>query len=311
MAKIYNDLTELVGHTPLLHLQRLSAHYGIDESTRVLAKLEYFNPGGSVKDRVALNMILDAERRGVLQPGGTIIEPTSGNTGVGLAWIARVRGYEAVIVMPDSMSHERQQLLRAAGAQLVLTPGAEGMTGAIAEAERLNKTIPGSVILGQFSNPANPEAHILTTAQEIWEDTDGQVDILVATVGTGGTLCGTARGLKAHNPQLLSIAVEPQESPLLSGGTASPHGIQGIGANFIPENYDPIVVDRIMQVSTEQAMQTGRELSRHEGLITGISSGAAVHAALTYALAPEAKDKTIVVVLPDTGERYLSTELYG
>ena len=311
MERIYENLTELVGHTPLLHLSRLSQAWGIDPSTRVLAKLEYFNPGGSVKDRVALNMILDAERRGMLRPGGTIIEPTSGNTGVGLAWISRVRGYEAVIVMPDVMSQERQQLLRAAGARLVLTPGMEGMAGAIAEAERLNKTIPWSVILGQFSNPANPESHVLTTAQEIWEDTDGQVDILVATVGTGGTLCGTARGLKAHNPLLLSIAVEPQESPLLSGGTASPHGIQGIGANFIPENYDPTVVDRIMQISTEQAMQTGRELSCHEGLITGISSGAAVHAALTYALTPEAKGKAIVVVLPDTGERYLSTELYG
>ena len=311
MAKIYNDLTELVGHTPLLHLQRLSAHYGIDESTRVLAKLEYFNPGGSVKDRVALNMILDAERRGVLQPGGTIIEPTSGNTGVGLAWIARVRGYEAVIVMPDSMSHERQQLLRAAGAQLVLTPGAEGMTGAIAEAELLRDSTPNSIILGQFSNPANPEAHSLTTAQEIWDDTDGHVDFLVAGVGTGGTLCGTARGLKAYNPQLLAIAVEPQESPLLSGGKASPHGIQGIGANFIPENYAPNVVDRIMQVSTEEAMQMGRLLSHHEGLITGISSGAAIHAALTFALTPEAQGKTIVVVLPDTGERYLSTALYG
>ena len=311
MAKIYNDLTELVGHTPLLHLQRLSAHYGIDESTRVLAKLECFNPGGSVKDRVALNMILDAERRGVLQPGGTIIEPTSGNTGVGLAWIARVRGYEAVIVMPDSMSHERQQLLRAAGAQLVLTPGAEGMTGAIAEAELLRDSTPNSIILGQFSNPANPEAHSLTTAQEIWDDTDGHVDFLVAGVGTGGTLCGTARGLKAYNPQLLAIAVEPQESPLLSGGKASPHGIQGIGANFIPENYAPNVVDRIMQVSTEEAMQMGRLLSHHEGLITGISSGAAVHTALSFAITPEAKGKTIVVVLPDTGERYLSTALYG
>lgn len=311
MAKIYNDLTELVGHTPLLHLQRLSAHYGIDESTRVLAKLEYFNPGGSVKDRVALNMILDAERRGVLQPGGTIIEPTSGNTGVGLAWISRVRGYEAIIVMPDTMSRERQQLLRAAGAQVVLTPGTEGMAGAIAEAERLRDSMPNSVILGQFSNPANPEAHVLSTAQEIWDDTDGQVNVLVATVGTGGTLSGTARGLKAHNPQLLAIAVEPQESPLLSGGKASPHGIQGIGANFIPKNYDSNVVDRIMQVSTEEAMQMGRLLSHHEGLITGISSGAAVHAALTFALTPEAKGKTIVVVLPDTGERYLSTQLYG
>ena len=311
MARIFNNLTQLVGGTPLLHLARLSAHYGIDDSIRVLAKLEYFNPGGSVKDRVALNMILDAERRGVLKPGGTIIEPTSGNTGVGLAWISRVRGYQAIIVMPDTMSQERQQLLRAAGAQVVLTSGTEGMAGAIAEAERLRDSMPNSVILGQFSNPANPEAHVLTTAQEIWDDTDGQVDVLIATIGTGGTLCGTARGIKANNPQLLSIAVEPQESPLLSGGKASPHGIQGIGANFIPENYDSNVVDRIMQVSTEEAMQMGRLLSHHEGLIAGISSGAAVHAALTFALSSEAKGKTIVVVLPDTGERYLSTELYG
>lgn len=310
MAKIYNDLTELVGHTPLLHLQRLSAHYGIDESTRVLAKLEYFNPGGSVKDRVALNMILDAERRGVLQPGGTIIEPTSGNTGVGLAWIARVRGYEAVIVMPDSMSHERQQLLRAAGAQVVLTSGTEGMAGAIAEAERLRNSIPNSVILGQFSNPANPEAHSLTTAQEIWDDTDGQVDCLVAGVGTGGTLCGTSRQLKTLNPCLQSIAVEPAESPLLTGGTPSPHGIQGIGANFVPQNYDPTVVDHIIQLSTEQAMRVARELSHHEGLIVGISSGAAIHAALQLALTPEAQGKCIVAVLPDTGERYLSTGVY-
>ena len=310
MAKIYNDLTELVGHTPLLHLQRLSAHYGIDESTRVLAKLEYFNPGGSVKDRVALNMILDAERRGVLLPGGTIIEPTSGNTGVGLAWIARVRGYEAVIVMPDSMSHERQQLLLAAGAQLVLTPGAEGMVGAIAEAERLYESTPNSIILGQFSNPANPEAHSLTTAQEIWDDTDGQVDYLVAGVGTGGTLCGTSRQLKTLNPRLQSIAVEPAESPLLTGGTPSPHGIQGIGANFVPQNYDPTVVDSIIQVSTEQAMRVARELSRYEGLIVGISSGAALHAALQLALTPEAQGKCIVAVLPDTGERYLSTGVY-
>ncbi|MBQ5655792.1 MAG: cysteine synthase A [Bacteroidaceae bacterium] len=310
MAKIYNDLTELVGHTPLLHLQRLSAHYGIDESTRVLAKLEYFNPGGSVKDRVALNMILDAERRGVLQPGGTIIEPTSGNTGVGLAWIARVRGYEAVIVMPDSMSHERQQLLRAAGAQLVLTPGAEGMTGAIAEAELLRDSTPNSIILGQFSNPANPEAHSLTTAQEIWDDTDGHVDFLVAGVGTGGTLCGTSRQLKVLNPSLQAIAVEPAESSLLTGGTPSPHGIQGIGANFVPQNYDSTVVDHIIQVSTEQAMHVARELSHHEGLIVGISSGAAIHAALQLALTPETQGKCIVAVLPDTGERYLSTGVY-
>ena len=310
MAKIYNNLTQLVGGTPLLYLARLSAHYGIDENTRVLAKLEYFNPGGSVKDRVALNMILDAECRGVLKPGGTIIEPTSGNTGVGLAWISRVRGYEAIIVMPDSMSRERQQLLRAAGAQVVLTPGAEGMAGAIAEAERLRDSMPNSVILGQFSNPANPEAHVLTTAQEIWDDTDGQVDYLVAGVGTGGTLCGTSRQLKTLNPRLQSIAVEPAESPLLSGGTPSPHGIQGIGANFVPQNYDSTVVDHIIQVSTEQAMHVARELSHHEGLIVGISSGAAIHAALQLALTPETQGKCIVAVLPDTGERYLSTGVY-
>lgn len=303
-------MTELVGGTPLLHLSRISKAWGVDESTRVLAKLEYFNPGGSIKDRVALNMILDAERRGVLKPGGTIIEPTSGNSGVGLAWISRVRGYEAVIVMPDTMSMERQQLLRAAGARLVLTPGAEGMTGAIAEAEHLNQSIPDSVILGQFSNPSNPEAHTLTTAQEIWEDTDGNVDMLVACVGTGGTLCGTARGLKEKNAGILAIAVEPKESPLLSGGAASAHGIQGIGANFIPENYDASVVDNVVQVSTEQAMQVGRELSIYEGLVVGISSGAAVCAALEMAQRAEYKGKTIVVVLPDTGERYLSTEMY-
>ena len=310
MARIFNNLTQLVGGTPLLHLARLSAHYGIDENTRVLAKLEYFNPGGSVKDRVALNMILDAERRGVLKHGGTIIEPTSGNTGVGLAWISRVRGYQAIIVMPDTMSQERQQLLRAAGAQVVLTSGTEGMAGAIAEAERLRDSMPNSVILGQFSNPANPEAHVLTTAQEIWDDTDGQVDYLVAGVGTGGTLCGTSRQLKTLNPRLQAIAVEPAESPLLSGGTPSPHGIQGIGANFVPENYDPTVVDSIMPVCTEQAMRVARELSHYEGLIVGISSGAAIHAALQLALTPEAQGKCIVAVLPDTGERYLSTGVY-
>ena len=310
MARIHENLTELVGHTPLLHLSRLSQAWGIDPSTRVLAKLECFNPGGSVKDRVALNMILDAEQRGMLRPGGTIIEPTSGNTGVGLSWISRVRGYEAVIVMPDTMSKERQQLLRAAGARLVLTPGIEGMAGAIAEAERLNKGIPGSVILGQFSNPANPEAHSLTTAQEIWDDTDGNVDFLVAGVGTGGTLCGTSRQLKVLNPRLQAIAVEPAESPLLSGGTPSPHGIQGIGANFVPQNYDSTVVDHIIQVSMEQAMHVARELSHHEGLIVGISSGAAIHAALQLALTPEAQGKCIVAVLPDTGERYLSTGMF-
>jgi cysteine synthase A len=309
MAKIYNNLTQLVGGTPLLHLARLSAYYGIDESTRVLAKLEYFNPGGSVKDRVALNMILDAERRGVLSPGGTIIEPTSGNTGVGLAWISRVRGYQAIIVMPDTMSQERQQLLRAAGAQVVLTSGIEGMSGSIAEAERLHESTPNSVILGQFSNPANPEAHSLTTAQEIWDDTDGQVDYLVAGVGTGGTLCGTSRRLKTLNPRLQAIAVEPAESPLLSGGTPSPHGIQGIGANFIPDNYDSSVVDCIVQVTSEQAVGVMCELSKYEGLIVGISSGASVCVALQLAREPDNKGKNIVVILPDTGERYLSMML--
>ena len=310
MARIHENLTELVGHTPLLHLSRLSQAWGIDPSTRVLAKLECFNPGGSVKDRVALNMILDAEQRGMLRPGGTIIEPTSGNTGVGLSWISRVRGYEAVIVMPDTMSQERQQLLRAAGARLVLTPGIEGMAGAIAEAELLRDSTPNSIILGQFSNPANPEAHSLTTAQEIWDDTDGNVDFLVAGVGTGGTLCGTSRQLKVLNPRLQAIAVEPAESPLLSGGTPSPHGIQGIGANFVPQNYDSTVVDHIIQVSMEQAMHVARELSHHEGLIVGISSGAAIHAALQLALTPEAQGKCIVAVLPDTGERYLSTGMF-
>lgn len=310
MKGIYNDLTELVGGTPLLHLARLSAAMGVDNGTRILAKLEYFNPGGSVKDRIALGMITDAERKGLLKPGATIIEPTSGNTGVGLAWISRVRGYEAVIVMPDTMSKERQQLLRAAGARLVLTPGAQGMTGAVAEAERLKETIPGAVILGQFSNPANPAAHASTTAPEIWADTDGHVDFLVAGIGTGGTLCGTARWLKEKNPSLCAIAVEPFESPVLSGGKPGPHGIQGIGANFVPGNYDSSVVDRVVQVRTADAMQMGRELSCHEGLIVGISSGAAVHAAMELARTPEAAGKNIVVVLPDTGERYLSTALY-
>ena len=306
--RIADTIIDLIGNTPLLRVNNFSRAEGL--STAPLAKLEYFNPAGSVKDRAALYMILDAEERGLLKPGATIIEPTSGNTGVGLAWIARVRGYEAVIVMPDSMSHERQQLLRAAGAQLVLTPGAEGMTGAIAEAELLRDSTPNSIILGQFSNPANPEAHSLTTAQEIWDDTDGHVDFLVAGVGTGGTLCGTSRQLKVLNPSLQAIAVEPAESSLLTGGTPSPHGIQGIGANFVPQNYDSTVVDHIIQVSTEQAMHVARELSHHEGLIVGISSGAAIHAALQLALTPEAQGKCIVAVLPDTGERYLSTGVY-
>lgn len=306
MARIYSNLTELVGHTPLLHLERLSKAMGIDESTRLLAKLEYFNPGGSVKDRAALGMILDAEEKGLLLPGSTIIEPTSGNTGVALAWIARVRGYKAIICMPDSMSIERQQLLRASGAQLELTPGHLGMKGAIERAEQLQASLPHSIILGQFSNASNPLSHEVTTATEIWQDTDGKVDYLVAGVGTGGTLCGTAHGLLKYTKDVKVIAVEPSESPLLSGGTPSAHGIQGIGANFIPENYDAEVVNQVMQVTSQEAFEMTRLLTQHEGLLVGISSGASVAAGLRLATMPEALGSTIVVILPDTGERYLS-----
>ena len=306
MARIYSNLTELVGHTPLLHLERLSKAMGIDESTRLLAKLEYFNPGGSVKDRAALGMILDAEEKGLLFPGSTIIEPTSGNTGVALAWIARVRGYKAIICMPDSMSIERQQLLRASGAQLELTSGHLGMKGAIERAEQLQASLPHSIILGQFSNASNPLSHELTTATEIWQDTDGKVDYLVAGVGTGGTLCGTAHGLLKYTKDVKVIAVEPSESPLLSGGTSSAHGIQGIGANFIPENYDAEVVNQVMQVTSQEAFEMTRLLTQHEGLLVGISSGASVAAGLRLATMPEALGSTIVVILPDTGERYLS-----
>ena len=276
----------------------------------MVAKVEAFNPGGSVKDRVALHMIEDAEARGQLRPGSVIIEPTSGNTGVGLAWISRVKGYEAIIVMPDSMSVERQSLLRASGARLVLTPGAQGMKGAISEAERLCSETPGAVILGQLTNRANPGAHELTTGEEIWQDTDGQVDIFVAGVGTGGTLTGTARTLKRHNPQIRIVAVEPADSAVLSGGKAGAHGLQGIGAGFIPEILDTKLIDEVIRVTDEEAYLAGRQLSATEGLLTGISSGAAVHAAIQLALRPENKDKRIVVLLPDTGERYLSTKLF-
>ena len=272
--------------------------------------MEAFNPGGSVKDRVALHMIEDAEARGLLRPGSVIIEPTSGNTGVGLAWISRVKGYEAIIVMPDSMSVERQSLLRASGARLVLTPGAQGMKGAISEAERLCCETHGAVILGQFTNPANAEAHELTTGEEIWQDTDGQVDIFVAGVGTGGTLTGTARTLKKHNPQIRIVAVEPADSAVLSGGEAGAHGLQGIGAGFIPEILDTKLIDEVIRVTDDEAYLAGRQLSATEGLLTGISSGAAVHAAIQLALRPENKGKRIVVLLPDTGERYLSTKLF-
>lgn len=282
-----------------------------DAKAQVVAKLEFFNPGGSVKDRIALAMIEDAETRGVLKPGSVIVEPTSGNTGVGLAWVARVKGYEAILTMPETMSMERQNLLKAAGARLVLTEGAKGMKGAIEKAEELCASTPGAVILGQFDNPANPAAHARTTAQEIWSDTDGRVDIFVAGVGTGGTLSGVAEGLKKHNPGVRIVAVEPDASPVLSGGTAGPHKIQGIGAGFIPQTYVPELVDSIIRVKDDDAIRIGRELSQTEGLLVGISSGAAVYAALQLAALPENEGKLIVVLLPDTGERYLSTALYA
>ena len=309
MAKIYEKLTELVGRTPLVDLQRLAAKK--NAQAQVVAKVEFFNPGGSVKDRIALNMIEDAEKKGILKPGSVIIEPTSGNTGVGLAWISRVKGYEAIIVMPETMSKERQNLLRAAGAKLVLTSGTKGMKGAIEEANRLQEETPGAVILGQFVNPANPDLHERTTGEEIWQDTDGVVDIFVAGVGTGGTVSGVGRALKKHNPNVKVVAVEPESSPVLSGGQPGAHKIQGIGAGFVPQTYDAQVVDEIIQVSNDNAILTGRELSLYEGLIVGISSGAAAYAALQLAQRPENKGKRIVALLPDTGERYLSTQLYA
>ena len=309
MAKIYEKLTELVGRTPLVDLQRLAAKK--NAQAQVVAKVEFFNPGGSVKDRIALNMIEDAEKKGILKTGSVIIEPTSGNTGVGLAWISRVKGYEAIIVMPETMSKERQNLLRAAGAKLVLTSGTKGMKGAIEEANRLKEETPGAVILGQFVNPANPDMHERTTGEEIWQDTDGVVDIFVAGVGTGGTVSGVGRALKKHNPNVKVVAVEPESSPVLSGGQPGAHKIQGIGAGFVPQTYDAQVVDEIIQVSNDNAILTGRELSLYEGLIVGISSGAAAYAALQLAQRPENKGKRIVALLPDTGERYLSTQLYA
>ncbi len=309
MSKIYSQLTELIGNTPLVAISRISKQHGA--KAEVVAKVEYFNPGGSVKDRIALSMIEDAEKRGLLRPGATIIEPTSGNTGVGLAWISRVKGYKAIIVMPETMSKERQNLLKAAGAQLVLTDGSKGMKGAIAEATRLRDATPGAIILQQFENPANPAVHSSTTAQEILRDTDGEVDVFVAGVGTGGTVSGVGRALKEKHPGVRIIAAEPASSPVLSGGNAGPHKIQGIGAGFQPATYDPSVVDEIIQVSDDDAIRTGRELSLTEGLLVGISSGAATWAALQVAQRPEYAGKRIVVLLPDTGERYLSTQLYA
>lgn len=307
MEHIYQNLTQLIGNTPLVQLNNIMHNYEL--KARIVAKIESFNPGGSVKDRAALAMIEDAEKKGLLAPGALIIEPTSGNTGVGLAWIASLKGYKVVLTMPETMSIERQKLLKALGAEIVLTPGAEGMAGAIRQAEELRDNNPGSIIIGQFDNEANPMAHVSTTAQEIWHDTNGMVDIFVAGVGTGGTLCGTARGLKSHNPQIKAIGVEPAESPIITEGNAGPHKIQGIGANFIPKNYDASVVDEVITIKGDDAIATARLLARREGILAGISSGAALQAAILLAQRPENAGKTIVVLLPDTGERYLSTEL--
>ena len=309
MAKIAKKLTELIGHTPLMELSGYSRKYGLQEN--IIAKLESFNPAGSVKDRVALSMIEDAEKRGVLKPGATIIEPTSGNTGVGLAMVATIKGYRLILTMPETMSLERRNLLKALGAQIVLTDGLAGMAGSIAKAEELKYSIPGSVILQQFENPSNAEVHTRFTGEEIWQDTDGQVAVFVAGVGTGGTVCGVARALKKHNPDVYIVAVEPASSPVLGGGKAAPHRIQGIGANFVPGIYDASVVDEIMPVPDDEAIRGGRELASTEGLLAGISSGAVVYAARKLAERPEFKGKRIVALLPDTGERYLSTELFA
>ncbi|MFG6428175.1 cysteine synthase A [Lepagella muris] len=309
MERIAKSLTELIGDTPLLELNHIMSDFGVD--AHVIAKLESFNPGGSVKDRVALSMIEEAERSGVLRPGLTIIEPTSGNTGIGLAWVATVKGYKVILTMPETMSVERQNLLKALGATIVLTPGAEGMGGAIRRADELSREIPDSVILRQFDNPANPKIHRETTAEEIWRDTDGKVDIFVSAVGTGGTLSGTAARLKELNPAIKVVAVEPASSPVLSGGKPGPHKIQGIGAGFVPRNFDAGVVDEIIPVADNDAIAASRSLARKEGVLAGISSGAALSAALSVAKREENKGKNIVVILPDTGERYLSTVLYA
>lgn len=306
--KIYGSVAELVGNTPLLELKRFAELNGARAT--ILAKLEFFNPAGSVKDRVAKNIIDDAEKQGRLKPGSTIIEPTSGNTGIGLAAIAVSKGYRVIIVMPDSMSEERRNLIKAYGAELVLTEGKLGMTGAINRAEELLKEIPDSIIAGQFENPANPEAHFTSTGPEIWEDTDGEVDIFVAGVGTGGTISGTGKYLKSMNPNMKVVAVEPTDSPLLSKGVSGPHGLQGIGANFVPETLDTDIYDEIITVSTEEAFAAAKTLAKSEGVLVGISSGAALYAAKEIALRPENYGKRIVVLLADTGDRYLSTPLF-
>ena len=309
MTKIAKKLTELIGNTPLLELNKFSSLKGLEQP--IIAKIESFNPGGSVKDRVALAMIEDAEDKGLLKPGATIIEPTSGNTGVGLALVAAVKGYKLILTMPETMSIERRNLVKAYGATVKLTSGKEGMKGAIKAAEELRDSIPGSIILQQFENQANPQKHYATTGKEIWRDTDGAVDIFVAGVGTGGTISGVGKYLKEQNPNVKVVAVEPTTSPVLSGGQGGPHKIQGIGAGFIPSTYNSKYVDEIFQVDNDQAILTGRQLTQSDGLLVGISSGAAVFAAIELAKRPENKGKRIVTLLPDTGERYLSTVLYA
>ena len=309
MTKIIKKLTELIGNTPLVELDKFSANKGLDKP--VIAKVEYFNPGGSVKDRIALAMIEDAEEKGLLKPGATIIEPTSGNTGVGLALVAAVKGYKLILTMPETMSIERRNLVKAYGATVKLTSGKDGMKGAIKAAEELRDSIKGSVILQQFENLANPEKHYRSTGEEIWRDTDGKVDIFVAGVGTGGTLSGVGKYLKEKNPNVKIVAVEPSDSPVLSGGQSGPHKIQGIGAGFIPTTYNAAVVDEVFQVENDEAILAGRQLAQQDGLLVGISSGAAAFAAAEIAKRPENKGKTIVTLFPDTGERYLSTVLYA
>lgn len=307
--RVYKDITELIGGTPLLELTNYEKENGL--GAKIFAKLEYLNPAGSVKDRIAKTMIFDAEERGLLKPESVIIEPTSGNTGIGLAAVAAARGYRIVLTMPETMSIERRKLLKAYGAEIVLTDGAKGMTGAIEKAEELAKNTPNSFIPGQFSNPSNPKAHFLSTGPEIWEDTDGKVDIFVAGVGTGGTVTGTGEYLKSRNPEVKVVAVEPATSPVLSKGVAGAHKIQGIGAGFVPETLNTDVYDEIIAVENEDAFETGRIIARREGILVGISSGAAVYAAAQLAKRPENKGKNIVVLLPDTGDRYLSTPMFG
>ena len=307
--KIAKQITDLIGRTPLVELPSFSASQGLKKN--LIAKVEFFNPGGSVKDRIALAMIEDAEAKGLLKPGATIIEPTSGNTGVGLALVSAVKGYHLILTMPETMSVERRNLVKAYGAEVRLTSGKEGMTGAIKTAQQLRDSIPGSVILGQFDNPANPQRHYETTGVEIWNDTDGKVDVFVAGVGTGGTVSGIARRLKEYNPNMHIVAVEPKGSPVLKGGASGPHKIQGIGAGFVPATYNASLVDEVIDVENDDAIRTGRELAQKDGLLVGISSGAAAWAAAQVAKRPEYADKNIVVLLPDTGERYLSTVLYA